>query len=216
MLACGLTVLAAYLLGSVLGSQLLTALLGGPDIRQLGSGNAGATNAVRQRGVKFGAGVLLLDLLKGVLAVAALPLAAEAVATPLPITLEELAMLCGVAVTAGHIWPLYFSFAGGKGIATLLGVYVWMTPAALLLAVPGFALVLMLSGYVSLAAVSAAVLVVFHVVCIDDVGAWSALGAFSLAMLALVLWTHRGNLQRLARGQEPRFERVMLLRRLTR
>ena len=191
---------------------MLTALLGGPDIRGLGSGNAGATNALRQRGVPFGVGVLLFDMGKGVLAVAGLPaLAAQVSALPLPA--GQLAMLCGVAVTAGHIWPVFFRFAGGKGIATLLGVYACITPIALLLALPGFVVVLVLTGFVSLSAMVAAVLIVFHVVCFGPAGAWSPLGAFSFAMLALVLWTHRQNIRRLMYGLEPRFERVRLLHR---
>lgn len=213
MLTACLLVALAYLAGSVLGSQVLTAVVGGPDIRGMGSGNAGATNALRQRGVPFGLAVLLFDMGKGVFAVAGLPwLAAQVSALPIPVA--QLGMLCGVAVTAGHIWPVFFHFAGGKGIATLLGVYACITPAALLLALPGFVLVLVLTGYVSLSAMSAAVLIVFHVVCIGPAGAWSPLGAFSLAMLALVLWTHRQNIRRLVYGLEPRFERVRVLHRL--
>lgn len=215
MLTVVLLVALAYAMGSLLGSQVLTALLGGPDIREMGSGNAGATNALRQRGIKFGLWVLLFDMLKGVVAVAGIPWAAAQLSN-LPILSVQLGMLCGVAVTAGHIWPVFFRFTGGKGIATLLGVYASMTPAALLLALPGFVIVLVLSGYVSLSALSAAVLIVFHVACIGPHGAWSPLGAFSLVMLALVVWTHRQNIVRLRYGLEPRFERVMLLRRRAR
>ena len=212
MLTVALLVALAYAIGSLLGSQVLTAALGGPDIREMGSGNAGATNALRQRGIKFGLGVLAFDMFKGVFAVAGVPWLAAQLST-LPLPTPQVGMLCGVAVTAGHIWPVFYRFAGGKGIATLLGVYACMTPAALLIALPGFVLVLVLTGFVSLSALMAAVLIVFHVACIGPHGAWSPLGLFSLVMLALVVWTHRQNIRRLRYGIEPRFDRVRLLHR---
>lgn len=194
----------AYLLGSLPGGLLLGRLLGKEDLRRGGSGNAGATNALRTGGRGYGLGVLVFDLVKGVLAAAFLPLLA-----PLP----WLAFACGAAVVLGHVYPVFYGFAGGKGAATLIGVLLVVAPAALL---PGLAVWLAclgLTGYVGLSTVLGMVAVTAALA--FRLGLWplQPAVAFALAMLALTVYTHRGNLRRALAGNENRFERAMLLRR---
>ena len=121
MLELGLKTLIAYLLGSLLGAMLIGALRG-VDIRETGSGNAGGTNALRTQGFWFAVGVALIDVGKGALAVAWLP-GWQPMGLPADPLVDRgwLAVACGAAAVAGHIWPLWHEFRGGKGGATLLG-----------------------------------------------------------------------------------------------
>ncbi|HEX4872642.1 MAG TPA: glycerol-3-phosphate 1-O-acyltransferase PlsY [Nevskiaceae bacterium] len=209
-----LDLLLAYLLGTVMGGDVIGRLRGGVDLRASGSGNVGATNALRTQGRGFALAVLAVDAGKGALAVTLLP----ALTLPLPASgfvLPALwtAYLCGVAVVLGHCYPVFRGFAGGKGVATLAGVFAALLPQALLLMLAGFVLVVLLSGYVSLATVTSAVLAVFYAACLAESGLLSALGLFTLMMSLLVVFTHRHNLRRLWRGEEHRFERARLLGR---
>ncbi|MBV59908.1 glycerol-3-phosphate 1-O-acyltransferase PlsY [Abyssibacter profundi] len=205
--------LLAYLLGSVMGGLVLGRLTGTGDLRQSGSGNAGATNALRTRGKRFGLAVLAIDALKGVLAVLLLPRLPWPMVESLAVPDQWIALACGVAVTLGHIAPVFFGFVGGKGAATLLGVCIVTVPAAVPWALLGFVITLVLSGYAGLSTLMAALVMLLHVACWSAAGLWSPLGAFASAMFLLVVWTHRENLLRMARGEEARFERAMLWRR---
>lgn len=203
--------LAAYLLGGVMGGDVLRALLGGDDLRRAGSGNVGATNALRTRGKGFALGVLAIDVGKGVLATTALP----ALPWPWPFSAAPalpLACACGVAVALGHCYPLFQRFRGGKGVATLAGVFAAVLPLALPWILAAFVVTLLLSGYVSLSSVLAALTALAWVVAAGQ--AKTVIGAFTLAMAALLLFKHRDNLWRLAQRREPRFERVRLLGRV--
>ena len=145
-----LALLLAYLFGSISGSLLLGRLQG-VDIRTQGSGNAGGTNALRTRGWRFALGVVLIDVGKGALA-AALPgwLGSG------PISLEQAALACGLLAVAGHVWPLFYGFRGGKGAATLIGGLAVVWPLALLPLLGTWLVVLMLTGYVGLSTILAA------------------------------------------------------------
>lgn len=194
----------AYALGSLSGSLLLGRLRG-VDIRQLGSGNAGGTNALRTQGVWFALGTVLMDIGKGVLAAWLawrwLPLSVQPGAT----------YVCALAAVAGHVWPVFHGFRGGKGAATLIGTLcvVWPTSLPWVLAI--WLLGLTLTGYVGLstmlAGISIAVLALFS-------RADHARLAFAVAAMLLLLFTHRANLARLRAGNESRFERVRVLGRL--
>lgn len=206
--------LLAYLLGDVMGGQIVGRLRGGIDLRRVGSGNVGATNALRTQGKGFALAVLLIDVGKGIVAALLVP----EITWPWPqgattLTLEVQRYACGVAVALGHCYPVFYRFQGGKGVATLAGVFGALLPAALPWMLGSFVLVTILSGFVALASVSGAVIALFYVVCIDPRGAFSAAGAFALAMAALVIWKHRSNLVRIARGEEHCFERARLLHR---
>lgn len=203
----------SYLLGTVMGGYLIGRLRGGVDLRQHGSGNVGATNALRTQGRAFAAAVLFVDVLKGVLAVTLVP----ALPWPFPDGLQVgpsvLPYACGVACALGHVYPAWYGFRGGKGAATLAGIFAALMPVALLWMLAAFALVLMLTGFVGLATVTAALTAVLHVTCFNPEGLFTPAGGFTLGMAALVSYSHRGNLLRVWQGTETRFTRVMLLRR---
>jgi acyl phosphate:glycerol-3-phosphate acyltransferase len=202
-----LKLLAAYLLGALSGSLVVGKLRGGVDIRTAGSGNAGATNALRTQGWKFALGVLLIDVGKGV--VAAL-LIADWRADADPAWLGSAAPLaCGLAAAIGHCWPVWHGFRGGKGAGTLFGAYVVLYPWAALVALGGFVLCLLSTGFVGLSTLCAGATLCAAMVLL---GAPLVATGLTMAALALLLWTHRGNVARLQAGTEPRFEKARLLK----
>ena len=200
-------VLAAYLLGSLSGSLILGRRRG-VDIRTVGSGNAGGTNALRTQGWRFALGVILIDVGKGVLAASLAWLSPLAALPPLPV-----AGLLGFACAIGHVWPVFFGFRGGKGGAVVIGAVAVVLPAALALAVPVWLLGLTLSGYVGpstvLAALTLPLTVPWLAASADRPWLLAVMGAYAL----LIAWTHRSNLARLKAGTEYRFERVRVLGR---
>ncbi|WP_348675578.1 glycerol-3-phosphate 1-O-acyltransferase PlsY [uncultured Abyssibacter sp.] len=214
MIELAVKVILAYLLGSVMGGLVLGRLTGMSDLRSSGSGNAGATNALRTHGKVFGISVLLIDGLKGVVAVTVIPLLPWPVTESVVMPAHWIALACGVAVTVGHIAPVFFGFAGGKGAATLLGVCLVTVTPAVPWALLSFVLVLTLTGYAGLSTLVAALIILFYVACVSAAGLLSPLGLFAIAMFGLVVWTHRSNIVRMAQGNESRFERVMVWRRL--
>ncbi len=210
MLELALKALVAYLLGTLLGSLILGRLRG-VDIRSMGSGNAGATNALRTQGKLFGASVLILDMGKGVLAVAWLPaLILPGVGLPgmgdmgmdAHLPREWLALACGLAVILGHVYPVWFDFRGGKGVATVVGVIGALEPRLLVPLLSCWFIVLLLSGYVGLASMLAGVGLVITVYWSDPGN--TPLLWFCILITAFVIYTHRGNLQRMAAGTENR------------
>ncbi|MGA7964696.1 MAG: glycerol-3-phosphate 1-O-acyltransferase PlsY [Gammaproteobacteria bacterium] len=197
-------IVVSYLLGSVPGGLLLGRLIG-VDLRTQGSGNAGATNAVRARGPLFGVAVFAFDAAKGVIAVALLPHLNAASA-------EWLAPACAGAVIVGHVFPVWFRFRGGKGFATALGVLLMLSPLALAVVAGVWIVVLVLTGYVSAATLCGALAFPIFVA-LADRGQPAALMVFAVALAVFLLYTHRSNVLRLMRGTEHRFHRVRLLGR---
>lgn len=210
MLELGLKSLIAYLLGSVMGALVIGAARG-VDIRELGSGNAGGTNALRTQGLWFAAGTVLIDVGKGWLAAGIVPdLPIPGVPADASLDRAWLAVCCASAAVAGHVWPLYHGFRGGKGGATLAGALLALAPMVVAVAVAAWLVVAMLTGFASLATMSAAIAVPIAVRWLGfDSG---ALLAFGLCMLGLVVYAHRANLARLASRTEPRLGRLWLLR----
>ena len=205
-------ILAAYLLGGLMGGDLMRRLLGGADLRKSGSGNVGATNALRTRGPGFAAGVLAIDVGKGALAALALPALHWSWPLGGAVPEADLGYLCGLAAVLGHCYPMFQGFRGGKGVATFLGVFGALLPWALPWMLGVFALTVILTGYVALASLFGAAAVALDVA-LYGAGPVSPAGLFSLAMLALIAFKHRGNFVRIAAGEEHRFEKVMVLRR---
>ena len=156
--------LLAYLLGALLGSLVLGRLRG-VDIRALGSGNAGATNALRTQGKMFGLLVLIIDMGKGVLAVRWLPHAALPGVGIDPAAVARVAdhRRAALAVVVGHVYPVWFGFRGGKGAATVVGVIAAMEPRLLAPLLVSWIAVLLLTGYVGLATMLAGVALVIAV-----------------------------------------------------
>lgn len=206
-----LQTLLAYLVGTVMGGQVIGALRGGIDLRKLGSGNLGATNALRTQGAKFALAVLAIDVLKGVCASALIP-QLPVFGQPL-LARGEQAYVCGVAVALGHCYPVSAGFRGGKGVATLAGVFGTLLTTSLPWLLGSFVLVVVLSGYVSLATIVATLVAILYVTCFSAAGIFSPAGAFTLAMATLVIWKHRENVRRLLAGSEHRFEKAMVWRR---
>ncbi len=205
-------VVIAYLLGSIMGSLVLGRLFGGLDVRSAGSRNAGATNAWRTRGAKFGLSVFVIDMAKGVVAVLAVPLIVIPGLSPAPI--QVVALACGVAVVLGHLYPIFFGFKGGKGAATLVGVYLSLLPHAMPFMLAVWVVSLVLSGFVGLSTMLGAWTAAVFIAATNAHGLVSAQGLFVLLMGCLVTYTHRANIGRMLRREENRFEKVMILRRL--
>ena len=203
-MTAALLVLAAYLLGSLSGSLLLGRLRG-VDIRTLGSGNAGGTNALRTQGWKFALGTVLVDVGKGVLAVW--------LAMRLGTGEAWLPYAAGLAAVVGHVWPVFHGFRGGKGAGTLVGALLMLWPVAVAVLVGSWLLVLTATGYVGLSTVLAAATLVPLA---WFTGAGDVRLAFSVVLALFILFTHRANLARLRAGTEARFERARLWARLRR
>ena len=213
MLELGLKVLISYLLGSVNGSLLLGRLRG-VDIRTMGSGNAGGTNALRTQGKAFAIGVMLIDVGKGWLAAGWLPALQIFGAGTAPLVPGDwLTVACAAAVVHGHCYPVWFGFNGGKGAATAFGTLVVVAPSLLLPAALIWIATLVLSGMVGLATMLCAV--GLPVVLLAAGPPWRApLITYLLLLAGYIVFTHRGNIRRIRRGEENRMEQVMLLRRL--
>ena len=210
MLELALKSLIAYLLGTLLGSLILGRLKG-VDIRSMGSGNAGATNALRTQGKAFGLSVLILDIGKGVLAVWWLPaLTLPGVGLDPHLSRQWLALACGFAVIVGHVYPVWFGFRGGKGVATVVGVVGALEPRLLVPLFSCWLIVVLLTGYVGLASMLAAVGLVIAVDWFDPGN--TPLLFFFNDTATTEIYTHRGNLARMAAGTEGRARRLWLFR----
>ena len=211
MVELGLAALAGYLLGSLSGSLILGKLKG-VDIRQMGSGNAGGTNALRSVGWAFALAVVVIDLGKGALAAAAVPLLLAGFWGP-ETDLVRLGVVAGLAAVIGHIWPLYFRFRGGKGAGTAVGVVAVLAPWCILPLLLVWVVTIVGTGYVGLATVLAGVSLVPAMWLLGPEPLHPALGALAIALAVLLVFTHRANLNRLRSGTENRFDKARLLKR---
>src|SRR5262245_15095402 len=186
-----LLVLFAYLLGSVPTGYILGSLAG-VDVRKAGSGNVGATNVARVVGKRHGIFTLVADIAKGfVPVVIALNLGLTSTATA----------LVGVAAFLGHLYPIFLRFRGGKGVATALGVYLGLAPWATVVLMPIFVLVILATRVVSLSSMIAAASapIVFWLLTSSPM-----LTGTSVFIALMIVLRHRGNIQRLLSGTEPR------------
>src|ERR1700722_7537896 len=210
MLELGTKLLIAYLIGTLLGSLLLGRLRG-VDIRNMGSGNAGATNALRTQGKLFGFLVLLVDVGKGLFAVWWLPSAVlPYVGIDPDLPRDWLTVACGFAVIVGHVYPVWFGFRGGKGAATVVGVVAAVEPRLLVPVGATWFVVLVLTGYVSLATMLSGVALAAAAYVLEPTNV--PLLCFSVAVSLFVVYTHRSNVARLAKGRENRAKRLWLFR----
>jgi len=211
MLLLAIIVILSYLMGSIPNSIIISKAVSGIDIRKHGSGNAGGTNVMRVLGWKYGLVVIFLDALKGAIAVVIIsrlfygPLPFENVSPFDDFTLVQI--IAGMSAVIGHIWTVFAEFKGGKGIATALGMLLTLITIDMLIAVGIFALVVLISRYVSLGSIIAAISVpatlfirenLFHV----DIPGYSTLFPFIIGVTALVIFTHRKNLVRIINGDE--------------
>lgn len=198
----GLAIVASYVSGSI-PAAYLAGKWGDVDLRAHGSGNLGATNVLRVLGPRIGLAVFAVDIAKGALPVWLLPPLTGSTGD----TRTWIAVACGVAAILGHVRPLFLGFGrGGKGVATACGVFLALAPVQALLSLLIFVVVVMSSGYVSLASLTAAVSL--PVLLGASVGTRSPLFYVSLLTTVFVFWTHRANIDRLRAGTEYRFGRA--------
>jgi glycerol-3-phosphate acyltransferase PlsY len=190
-----LSTLLAYLLGGLPFGYWFVRLSSGQDIRTMGSGNIGATNVHRAAGKKAALIVLLLDILKGFLAVWIAALLTHG-------NILALA-LAAAAVMVGHCYPVLLGFKGGKAVACFIGAFAFITPLPLLAATLVFLAVVALSKYISLGSILGALLFPLLVWLIQRPPLDILLAAIFAA--ALIIYRHRGNISRLRRGKEPSF-----------
>jgi len=200
-----------YLLGSVSGSLVLGRLQS-VDIRAMGSGNAGGTNALRTQGWPFALGVVAIDIGKGALAAGVAPFIVTLVfgATTAWLTLATIA---GLAAILGHIWPLYFGFRGGKGAGTAVGAVAVIAPSCIGPMFLVWLVTVLVTGYVGLATIFAGVVLIPTVWWLGPHPLPPALAGFAIAVAVVIVLTHRGNIQRLIEGNENRFDTQKLWRR---
>ena len=195
-------IVAAYLIGAVPFGYLIARAVGRLDIRSEGSGNIGATNVGRVLGVKWGIVVFVLDVLKGFLPV----LAAEVVFRPglVPLGLRPTVVAVGLATIAGHNWPIYLRFKGGKGVATSCGVFAALFPLGLAVSLAVWILVVAVTRYVSVGSMLGG-LALFGAACLlrqSPFGEGKFLTAFTALAALLSIIRHRGNIARLLKGAE--------------
>ncbi|MGB6129963.1 MAG: glycerol-3-phosphate 1-O-acyltransferase PlsY [Psychrilyobacter sp.] len=190
--------IVAYFMGSIPTGVIIGKKFKGIDIREHGSKNTGATNAYRVLGLQYGIIVLLADVLKGYL----------------PVYLASLSgldgwklILVGLVTIVGHTLSMFLKFKGGKGVATSLGVFIYLVPNMVLILLVVFLLIAFSTKYVSLASVSAAglfpILVLFMPIK-NGLGKWNMFG-FALVIAIFVIFKHRSNIQRLLHGNENKF-----------
>ena len=196
-----LAALAAYLIGSLSFAVIVSRAMGLSDPRTYGSGNPGATNVLRSGSKPAAIGTLLLDAAKGWRPVMLVKWCGPAWGLG-----EGTQALAGLAAFLGHLYPVFFGFKGGKGVATAVGVLIAFEPLLALAALLTFAIIVAFFRYVSLASIVAAVFAPAYYLLVDGV-AWQASGAKTLAMVAmglLLIWRHRENIQRLLAGTESK------------
>ena len=194
-------IITAYLIGSIPTALIISKSFFGVDIREYGSGNMGATNTFRVLGSKFGTIVMVGDMLKGILAVALYNLLPYYLTNELDRT--NLMIGLGLAAVAGHIYPIWAQFRGGKGVATLFGMLLAIQPVVAASCVGVFLLVLFLTRYVSLSSILAGVALPICVLWIYNEKE-VFYRVFAVAVAALVVLTHQKNISRLLKGNENR------------
>ena len=204
--------LLCYLLGSVFGSILLGKFKG-IDIRNLGSGNVGGTNAFRTQGASFAAGVLGIDILKGFISAKfissmSLPIFSSSTVDP-----NLLIILCGVAAVLGHVYPLYHGFRGGKGGGAAIGMIFAISWPSISLAILLWLIILLLTGYVGLGTMLGSVSVIYFAHYFKDAINNPYFLPFTIFLSFFIIYTHRSNIKRMLDGTENRFEKAMIFRK---
>lgn len=224
MLSIGIIAILSYLIGSIPTSIIVARHHRGIDIRQYGSGNAGGTNVIRVLGWKAGVFVILVDMAKGLFATMVL---ARLMYGPIPFEnrtpfddFTVVQIIAGCAAILGHVWTLFAGFRGGKGIATAGGMLIGIAPVDVAVSFGVFTIVFLISQYVSLGSLSAAVafpLTMFfrENVFMVDIEGYKTLIFFSIGISALIVYTHRANIGRLIAGKESRISMLRLLARKT-
>lgn len=206
MFFLALAILVSYLVGSFPTAILTGKILKGIDIRQHGSGNAGATNVFRVLGWKAGLFVLLVDMAKGLLATV---LIYKLALGHMALDAVILKIICGLAAVFGHIFTVFAGFKGGKGVGTGAGMIIGLLPGAVLTGLVVFILVVWRSRYVSLGSILASITVLLYVIAqkwVFGVPMHPALLVFGVFIPVLIIFTHRSNIGRLLKGNENKIQ----------
>jgi len=198
-----LAITGGYILGSIPFALIISRLFGIRDIREVGSGNIGATNAWRAAGPAAGIMVTVGDIGKGVLAVFIASLMPESA-----LGAANLKLIAGIAAVVGHVFPVFLLFRGGKGVNTALGVMIMILPIETLIALLGFILIVVISRYISLGSVLATVIfftsvLTAYILKLEDIPVLYLI--VSGILMLLIIITHRTNIKRLLSGRENRF-----------
>ena len=203
----------SYLLGSISGSMLIGKLKG-IDIREMGSGNAGSTNAFRIMGTTFAILVMLIDVVKGYISVKYIPLLnlgiMQSVHSP---DIEILQVFCAAGAVLGHVYSLYYGFKGGKGAGTMVGVLAAIFPTSLFIGFSIWLLIFVFSGFVGLSTIIASITIPVSTTLFYAAGLYSPFGWFSVMIVFFIAYTHRSNIFRMIDGNENRFEKIMIFSR---
>ncbi len=210
MLELGTKFLLSYFIGSIMGSMVMGRLRGGVDIRKLGSGNAGGTNALRTQGWLFALGVVVIDVGKGYVGTGLVPgIDIPGVGESADVSRTWLTLSCAAATVMGHVWPIWHQFRGGKGAATLIGTLIVIAPAVLIPVLSVWVVVLILSGFVGLSTMSAAIAAPVYLG-VTQLPDGQPVFIYCLLMAAYIVYCHRSNIQRMREGTENRVTRAML------
>jgi len=213
MLSLLFVIFLSYLIGAIPTSLIVSKLKGGIDIRNYGSGNAGGTNVIRVFGWKLGVFVMLLDAIKGIFSIL---IVARLMYDALPFKnytpfddFTIVQIIAGISAILGHIWSVFASFKGGKGIATTLGILLGLAPIELAVTFAIFLIVFAISKYISLGSIASSisfplVMLVRHNIFHAQLTGYGTLIYVSIGLSFLLLYTHRSNIQRLLAGTEKR------------
>jgi len=213
MLELGIKFLLSYFIGSIMGSMAMGRLRGGVDIRTMGSGNAGGTNALRTQGWLFAVGVVVIDIGKGVVAAGVIPGIELPLAGNDPnISRTWLTISCATAAVVGHVWPMWHNFRGGKGAATMMGSLIILAPGLIIPVVLIWAWVLILSGYVGLSTMVAGASAPIYLAA-TQLPSNQPLFIYCAGLALYMIFTHRSNIRRMMEGTESRNTQLMLFRR---
>jgi acyl phosphate:glycerol-3-phosphate acyltransferase len=213
MLELGVKFLISYFLGALMGSMIMGKLRGGVDIRTMGSGNAGGTNALRTQGMLFALGVVIIDIGKGVIGAGVIPeLNIPFVAEDPMLSRTWLAICCSAAAVLGHVWPIYHGFKGGKGAGTFIGTLIILSPTLIIGVLLVWAWVLVMSGFVGLATMTAATALPIYLGFNLDLET-QPMFIYTTVMAMLIIFWHRSNIQRMRDGTEHRNTRMMVFHR---
>ena len=196
-----LLIVLSYLIGSIPTSVWVSKYFFEIDIRDYGSGNAGATNSFRVLGPKWGVFVMTIDMLKGIIAVSLAFLLPDHIDNLTQ--LQTLQIVLGLAAVIGHIFPIWAEFRGGKGIATLFGIVLGISPWTALSCVGVFLLVLYLTRFVSLSSILASIAFPVFILFVFNVEN-DTYRVFAIAVALMVLLTHQKNIGRLLKGSESK------------
>ncbi|MGD9675298.1 MAG: glycerol-3-phosphate 1-O-acyltransferase PlsY [Candidatus Bipolaricaulia bacterium] len=210
-MALAAALIVAYLIGAFPSSVVFGRVFRGIDVRQHGSGNAGATNAWRVLGWRLGVAVLATDIAKGAAATAAV---SRIPFGPTPVDTQTLAALCGIVAVVGHVFPVYIRFRGGKGVATAAGMLIALLPIPVGIGIGVFAAAAIASGWISLGSLLGAwavpVATLFHPGSLPYPPLFIAL---TFVLAAFITYTHRGNIRRIVAGTERSFPSLQFWRK---